>query len=78
MLDVGDLDIANRCTVSVASNDVDPTTGRARLSHGCAAELFEAHTEHNDNGPVHPAPAAPPRLTHAAEDGASTPVLMKL
>ncbi|WP_280247032.1 hypothetical protein [Nocardia abscessus] len=55
MLDVGDLDIANRCTVSVASNDVDPTTGRARLSHGYAAELFEAHTEHNDNGPVHPA-----------------------
>jgi integrase len=120
MLDVPELDIANRCAVvarkggareliawqtgtarllprmlagrasgpllltdrkarpSVAHNDVDPSTGRARLSYRRAAELFEAHTEHYDNGPHTLHQLRHSRLTHAAEDGASTPVLMKL
>ncbi|WP_406276568.1 hypothetical protein OH799_06000 [Nocardia sp. NBC_00881] len=93
MLDVPDLDTANRCAVvtrkggareviawqtattrllprmlagrksgplfltdrkarpSVATNDIDPGTGRARLSYRRAAELFEAHTAGYTGGP---------------------------
>ncbi|MFC9432408.1 tyrosine-type recombinase/integrase [Nocardia sp. NPDC057030] len=120
MLDVSDLDTANRCAVvtrkggareriawqtgtarllprmlggrksgplfvtdrkarpSVASNDVDPATGWARLSYRRAAELFEAHTARFDDGPYTLHQLRHSRLTHAAEEGASTPVLMKL
>lgn len=120
MLDVPDLDPANRCAVvtrkggareviawqtgtarllprmlagrksgplfltdrkarpSVARNDVDRATGRARLSYRRAAELFEAHTECFDDGPYTLHQLRHSRLTHAAEEGASTPVLMKL
>ncbi|WP_245547504.1 tyrosine-type recombinase/integrase [Nocardia brevicatena] len=120
MLDVPDLDTANRCAVvtrkggareiiawqtgtarllprmlvgrrfgpllltdrrarpSVAAGDVDPSTGRARLSYRRAAELFEAHTAVFDDGPYTLHQLRHSRLTHAAEDGASTPVLMKL
>lgn len=120
MLDVSDLDTANRCAVvtrkggardliawqtgtarllprllagrksgpvfltdrkarpSVAKNDVDPSTGRARLSYRRAAELFEAHTSNYDDGPYTLHQLRHSRLTHAAEKGASTPVLMKL
>lgn len=63
---------------SVATNDVDPSTGRARLSYRRAAELFEAHTESFDDGPYTLHQLRHSRLTHAAEEGASTPVLMKL
>jgi integrase len=63
---------------SVAKNDVDPSTGRARLSYRRAAELFEAHTGHYDDGPYTLHQLRHSRLTHAAEKGASTPVLMKL
>jgi integrase len=63
---------------SVAKDDVDSTTGRARLSYRRAAELFEAHTDHYDDGPYTMHQLRHSRLTHAAEDGASTPVLMKL
>ncbi len=63
---------------SVATNDVDPVTGRARLSYRRAAELFEAHTENYDDGPYTLHQLRHSRLTHAAEEGASTPVLMKL
>jgi hypothetical protein len=62
---------------SVAKDDIDPTTGRARLSYRRAAELFEAHTDHYDDGPYTLHQLRHSRLTHAAEDGASTPVLMK-
>jgi len=62
----------------VARNDIDPTTGRARLSYRRAAELFETHTERFDDGPYTLHQLRHSRLTHAAEDGASTPVLMKL
>jgi integrase len=120
MLDVPDLDTANRCAVvtrkggardliawqtgtarllprllagrksgpvfltdrkarpSVAKNDIDPSTQRARLSYRRAAELFEDHTEHYDDGPYTLHQLRHSRLTHAAEKGASTPVLMKL
>ncbi|MGQ4601379.1 tyrosine-type recombinase/integrase [Nocardia sp. R6R-6] len=120
MLDVGDLDPANRCAVvtrkggareviawqtgtarllprmlagrrsgplfltdrrarpSVAINDIDPVSGRARLSYRRAAELFETHTAVFDDGPYTLHQLRHSRLTHAAEDGASTPVLMKL
>lgn len=63
---------------SVAVNDIDPTSGRARLSYRRAAELFEEHTAVFDNGPCTLHQLRHSRLTHAAEDGASTPVLMKL
>ncbi|NKY31420.1 site-specific integrase [Nocardia gamkensis] len=63
---------------SVAVNDIDPTTGRARLSYRRAAELFEEHTAVFDGGPYTLHQLRHSRLTHAAEEGASTPVLMKL
>lgn len=120
MLDVADLDTANRCAVvtrkggareviawqtgtarllprmlagrrsgplfltdrkarpSSAVDDVDPLTGRARLSYRRAAELFEDHTRVFGGGPYTLHQLRHSRLTHAAEEGASTPVLMKL
>ncbi|WP_051162380.1 tyrosine-type recombinase/integrase [Nocardia brevicatena] len=63
---------------SVALGDVDPVTGRARLSYRRAAELFEVHTACYDDGPYTLYQLRHSRLTHAAEEGASTPVLMKL
>ncbi len=120
LLDVPDLDTANRCAVvtrkggardliawqtgtarllprllagrktgpvfltdrkarpSVASDDVDPTTLRARLSYRRAAELFDMHTDRFSDGPYTLHQLRHSRLTHAAEEGASTPVLMKL
>ena len=120
MLDVGELDTANRCAVvtrkggardliawqtgtarllprmlagrrsgpvfltdrkarpTVAVNDIDLATGRARLSYRRAAELFETHTADYDDGPYTLHQLRHSRLTHAAEEGASTPVLMKL
>ncbi|MEV5839557.1 hypothetical protein [Nocardia sp. NPDC052112] len=56
----------------------DPATGRAPLCCRRAAAVFEAHTGHYDDSPytLHQLPRS--RLTHAAEEGASTPVLMKL
>jgi integrase len=63
---------------SVATSDVDRSTQRGRLSYRRAAELFEAHTADFDDGPYTLHQLRHSRLTHAAEDGASTPVLMKL
>ena len=63
---------------TVAKSDVDPSTQRGRLSYRRAAELLEAHTDHYDDGPCTLHQLRHSRLTHAAEDGASTPVLMKL
>ncbi|MGY2118619.1 site-specific integrase [Nocardia gipuzkoensis] len=62
---------------SVAVNDVDPATGRARLSYRRAAELFETHIAVFNGGPYTLHQLRHSRLAHAAEDGASTPVLMK-
>lgn len=63
---------------SVAKSDVDPTTLRGRVSYRRAAELFEIHTADYDDGPYTLHQLRHSRLTHAAEDGASTPMLMKL
>lgn len=63
---------------SVAKTDVDPSTLRGRLSYRRAAELFEIHTADYDDGPYTLHQLRHSRLTHAAEEGASTPVLMKL
>jgi integrase/recombinase XerC/integrase/recombinase XerD len=67
-----------RAKPSVALVDVDPITGRARLSYRRAAELFETHTTELDDGPYTLHQLRHSRLTHAAEHGASTPMLMKL
>jgi integrase/recombinase XerC/integrase/recombinase XerD len=63
---------------SVAKVDVDPSTQRGRLSYRRAAELFEIRTADFDDGPYTLHKLRHSRLTHAAEDGASTPMLMKL
>ncbi|WP_433521338.1 tyrosine-type recombinase/integrase [Nocardia pseudovaccinii] len=63
---------------SVAAGDIDPSTGRARLSYRRAAELFEEHTAVFGGGPYTLHQLRHSRLTHAAEEGASTPVLRKL
>ena len=67
-----------RARPSVAALDVDPTTGRARLSYRRAAELFESHTAGLVGGPFTLHQLRHSALTHAAEDGASTPMLMKM
>jgi integrase len=67
-----------RARPSVARNDVDLATGGARLSYRRAAELFEDHTTAFEGGPYTLHQLRHSRLTHAAEEGASTPVLMKL
>jgi integrase len=60
-----------RARVPLPPDDLDPVSGRARLSYRQAAEIFSAasggYTLHQLR---HSA------LTHAAEDGASTPMLM--
>lgn len=63
---------------SVALIDVDPATGKARLSYRRAAELFEQHTTDLPGGPFTLHQLRHSCLTHAAEDGASTPMLMAL
>ncbi len=67
-----------RAKPSVAVADADPTTGCARLSYRRAAELFEAHTVRvlGEKATLHQLRHS--SLTHAAEDGASTPMLMAL
>ncbi|MBF6302858.1 site-specific integrase [Nocardia amamiensis] len=63
---------------SVAVDDVDPSTGRARLSYRRAATLLEKHTAQMTRGPFTLHQLRHSRLTHAAESGASTPMLMAL
>jgi integrase len=59
---------------SVALIDIDPTTGKARLSYRRAAELFQAHTTSLAGGPFTLHQPRHSALTHAAETGASTPI----
>ncbi|MEU4341814.1 site-specific integrase [Nocardia sp. NPDC023852] len=63
---------------SVALADVDLGTGRARLSYRRAAELFDEATAAVAGGPFTLHQLRHSALTHAAEDGASTPMLMKM
>jgi hypothetical protein len=57
-----------KARLSVAKSDVDPSTQRGRLSYRRAPELFEAHTDHYNNGPYTLHQLRHSRLTHAAED----------
>lgn len=65
-----------RARPSVARLDVDPVTGRARLSYRRAAELFEAHTLRvlKFKATLHQLRHS--GLTHASEDGTGAPMLM--
>ncbi len=63
---------------SVALVDVDQASGRGRLSYRRAAELLEAYTRGLERGPFTLHQLRHSRLTHAAEQGASTPMLMAL
>ncbi|MEV0712780.1 tyrosine-type recombinase/integrase [Nocardia aurea] len=67
-----------RAKPHVAVADIDPDTGRARLSYRRAAELFDDHTTALAGGPYTLHQLRHSRLTHAAEDGTSTPMLMTL
>ena len=60
-----------RSIEELAAGDLDPASGRARLSYRQAAQLF-----HRATGGWHLHLLRHSALTHAAEDGASTPVLM--
>jgi integrase len=55
---------------AVAALDLDPTSGRARLSYRRAAELFGVRTGWTLHQLRHSA------LTHAAEDGTNLPLLL--
>jgi integrase/recombinase XerD len=59
-----------RPTRAVAGLDLDPTSGRARLSYRRAAELFQGRTVWTLHHLRHSA------LTHAAEDGTNPPLLL--
>jgi integrase len=59
-----------RPTRAVAGLDLDPASGRARLSYRRAAELFQASTRWTLHQLRHSA------LTHAAEDGTNLPLLL--
>jgi integrase len=56
--------------------DLDPGTGRARLSYRQAAALFEDATTGEPGGPWTLHRLRHSALTHAAEDGASTATLL--
>ncbi|MBF6137832.1 site-specific integrase [Nocardia otitidiscaviarum] len=62
----------------VAVGDIDPSTLRGRLSYRRALELFEHHTGGFARGPFTLHQLRHSKLTHAAEDGASTPMLMRM
>jgi integrase/recombinase XerC/integrase/recombinase XerD len=65
-----------RARVPLAAGDLDPATGRARLSYRQAAALFTAATADVTGGPWTLHQLRHSALTHAAEDGASTSTLL--
>jgi integrase len=65
-----------RARLPLAPVDVDPATGRARLSYRRAAELFEQATAEAVDGPWTLHQLRHSALTHAAEDGANTSTLL--
>uniref|UniRef100_UPI003F49697F tyrosine-type recombinase/integrase n=1 Tax=Amycolatopsis sp. CA-290885 TaxID=3239925 RepID=UPI003F49697F len=67
-----------RARVELPPGDLDPATGRARLSYRRAEEQFGEHTADLPGGPWNLHWLRHSALTHAAEDGASTPMLMAL
>ncbi|WP_319018839.1 tyrosine-type recombinase/integrase [Microbispora sitophila] len=65
-----------RARVELPSGDLDPGSGRARLSYRRAAELFEAATAGLPGGPWTLHQLRHSALTHATEDGANTSTLL--
>jgi integrase/recombinase XerC/integrase/recombinase XerD len=65
-----------RARVQLAAADLDPASGRARLSYRQAAAVFTAATAGQPGGPWTLHQLRHSALTHAAEDGASTAVLL--
>ncbi|GAA3832599.1 hypothetical protein GCM10022226_62330 [Sphaerisporangium flaviroseum] len=65
-----------RARVALPPSDVDPGSGRARLSYRRAAELFEQATAELPGGPCTLHQLSHSALTHAAEDGANTSTLL--
>ena len=65
-----------KARVSLAPADLDPGTGRARLSYRRAAELFAEATAGHQDGPWTLHQLRHSALTHAAEAGANTSTLL--
>jgi integrase/recombinase XerC/integrase/recombinase XerD len=65
-----------RARVPPAAADLDPPTGRARLSYRQAAALFTSATASMTGGPWTLHQLRHSALTHAAEDGASPSTLL--
>jgi integrase/recombinase XerC/integrase/recombinase XerD len=63
-----------RARVELPPADLDPVSGRARLSYNRVAELWAQHTGGGFGG-IHDLRHT--ALTHAAEDGMSTPMLKR-
>lgn len=65
-----------RARIELPPIDVDPESGRARLSYRRAAETFELASEKLPGGPWTLHQLRHSALTHAAEDGANTSTLL--
>lgn len=65
-----------RARVELPPVDVDPESGRARLSYRRAAETFEQATKNLPDGPYTLHQLRHSALTHAAEEGANTSTLL--
>jgi integrase/recombinase XerC/integrase/recombinase XerD len=65
-----------RSRVELPPGDIDAPSGRARLSYRRAAEIFEQATAGEQGGPWTLHQLRHSALTHDAESGASTPMLM--
>jgi integrase/recombinase XerC/integrase/recombinase XerD len=73
----GPLFLTNRkARVQLAAADLEPSTGRARLSYRQAAGLFTEATAEAPGGPWTLHQLRHSALTHAAEEGASTSTLL--
>ena len=67
-----------RARVELPPGDLDPTTGHARLSYRRTEELLGTLTAHEPGGPWNPHQLRHSALTRAAEDGASTAMLLAM
>ena len=65
-----------RARVELPPGDIDPDSGRARLSYRRAAEIFEDATAGEHGGPWNLHQLRHSALTHDAEAGMSTPLMM--
>lgn len=73
----GPVFLTDRCArLALPPADLDLASGRARLSYRRAAECFEQATERFPGGPWTLHQLRHSALTHAAEDGANTSILL--